>query len=1151
MKRLILIVLAAMLVIQALAAALLGSERGSRWLLATVSDYVPGELGTNNVSGTWLAGINVGALHYQLPSVDIQAEAVQLKLDLSALWYGEVRAHWLYASNVSVSQTPGDSSDKPSFVMPDKLSLPFLLTIDDARLNGLSIHHPERQTVQLDLVTGADLSAWQSLKFLSLSVHHNLFRISATEGRLKLSQPYALKAKAQWSGSLPALSTIFETDRLEGEALLSGSLDRLHIKNRLVSPAFVSSEVDVQPFSPQRDFRSLHHWKKITLTGQFQSPVTLEDGKLELSSEQGLVSSKLEAKVSALTFNNVATRFSTHGGWREADQLSLSLVSADSTIQASGSARWHADDMAFDLAITESQIDTELIDQQLTGSMAIAANVRGSRKAGQWRIFSDSIRLDGTLLGNPASASLQARLDQNILSLNGEATYAGNHAALDMQVNNRIKGNVSLSLTNLSALSQDLDGAAEIRANISGTRKHPEADITVSSTDLQFRQYRINDLMIKGKNLGPASANMTLDASSASLWQLDRLLASRISLTLNGAHNNHSVDLVLERHAARLDGSVTGNLKSLWQWSGDVTSLGLFLPDNPPWQLLQPAALEFSPVKSMLAPLCLSDARGEACFELSSNDGQLQGSLNLSAISIAPLSRIIRNDIGISGSLDGEVELARSVAGRWQVQANATLQQGRLVFSLDTEDYPLELDQATFTGRLDGDALAAETSIVIENHGYARANLATGLRIDAPLSGELSVALTELRWLEMFLPQLRQNRGGLHGRLTFAGTRQSPLFNGTLQLRDAGTDIPLAGLSLDDISAELSGDGPLLRISAGATSGPGTLRATGSIDLSSGLPPELDLLLTGERFLALDLPEARVLIAPDLTLRGSPRLMMLRGNILISEASLRPQQLPEMAVRVSDDEIILNAPASQTAAVGFDTNIMLRLGSNVRFNGFGLDARLGGNLQLLSAPSRPVALVGDLRIEEGRYRAYGQNLAIERGLLIFQQRIDNPGLDILAVRRIPSAQVVAGVAITGTLQSPEARLTSEPPMEESEIMAWLLTGRGLSGTSETDNAMIAQALAVYGLEKGSGVTEKIGEKVGLDEITVGSNWETTDASLMLGKQISNRLYLRYAIGLFDALSTVMLRYTVSRRVHLEAQSGSDQQSIDLIYQIER
>lgn len=230
---------------------------------------------------------------------------------------------------------------------------------------------------------------------------------------------------------------------------------------------------------------------------------------------------------------------------------------------------------------------------------------------------------------------------------------------------------------------------------------------------------------------------------------------------------------------------------------------------------------------------------------------------------------------------------------------------------------------------------------------------------------------------------------------------------------------------------------------------------------------------------------------------------------------------------------------------------MLGLGSNVRFNGFGLDAKLGGNLQLLSAPARPVALTGELRIEEGRYRAYGQNLEIDRGLLIFQQRIDNPGLDIRAVRRIPSAGVLAGVAITGTLQSPQARLTSEPAMEESEIMAWLLTGRGLSAGSETDNAMIAQALAVYGLEKGSGVTEKIGDKVGLDEISVGSDWETTDASLMLGKQISDRLYLRYAIGLFDALSTVMLRYTVSRRVHLEAQSGGDQQSIDLIYQIER
>ena len=64
----------------------------------------------------------------------------------------------------------------------------------------------------------------------------------------------------------------------------------------------------------------------------------------------------------------------------------------------------------------------------------------------------------------------------------------------------------------------------------------------------------------------------------------------------------------------------------------------------------------------------------------------------------------------------------------------------------------------------------------------------------------------------------------------------------------------------------------------------------------------------------------------------------------------------------------------------------------------------------------------------------------------------------------------------------------------------MLTGRPLESGSNSDANRIAQALALYGLEKGSGVTEKIGDKIGVDDISVGSDWETDDAALMLGER---------------------------------------------------
>jgi len=1150
-RRVILLLLIVMLLVQVMAAILVSTERGSRWLLGIACQYVPGTLTTNDVTGTWLAGMNIGALHYQLPEITIHGEAIQLKPDFAALWRGEIHANWLYASNVRIDQSLARPGASGPFILPDQLSLPISITIDDVRLQGLSLHHPERTTLKLDLVTSTNISAGQYLSFRTFLIQHDLAEISASDGKLKLVQPYPLKADIHWRSAFTKLSELFGSDQLAGKAELSGSLNNLHINHQLLDPASLSSKIDAQPFSGKMDFRSRHHWQEIALLQATQQPLTVQRGSLELSSNDGRLISKLDTTLHAADFGSLDVSIAAEGSWTQADKLQISVAQEDSRVQATGSAHWQPDDAGFNLIINDSHIDASRIHPELTGKIGLAANLSGSVIGKRWSVLSDSIRIDGQLMGNPLQASLNAAVSQRLVSVNGDGSYAGNHANIDVRINDRIRGDASLSLKNLQALHPELHGAAEIQATLSGYRNAPEVNMTVAGTGLRMREYLLASVSLKADNLGPASSNMTLAINSGELWHRDSMLLEHAAIELSGAYSNHSIALVLKKEGIRLDGALAGGFQSVQHWAGEITGLSLALPENPPWQLLQPSPIELSPHKTVLMPLCLSDTNGEACLEYSFDNGRIAGSAALGKIALAPLSAIIGHDISLSGSLDSKLTASRSAAGIWQGQASSSLHNAQLIFSVDTEAYPLDFDAASLSGQVTGDTLTAQASISINNHGYARANLATGLQPEAPLSGELSLALSELRWLEMILPQLRQSRGHLEGRLAVAGTRQSPRFSGALQLRDAGTDIPVAGLSLSGIRAELSGNGPELSLSGEAGSGPGTLRARGNIDLSTGLPLQLDLTVSGKSFLAIDLPEARVLVDPDLRLRGSTRLLILRGDIVITDAALRPQQLPEMAVRVSDDEIIINASTEQPGVMAVDTDIMLRLGNNVRFSGFGLEAKLGGNLQLLSAPSRPVALTGELRIDEGRYRAYGQNLEIDRGLLIFQQRIDNPGLDIRAVRRIPSAQVVAGVAITGTLQSPEARLTSTPPMEESEIMAWLLTGRGLSGNSETDNAMIAQALAVYGLEKGSGVTEKIGEKVGLDEISVGSNWETTDAALMLGKQISNRLYLRYAIGLFDALSTVMLRYTVSRRVHLEAQSGSDQQSIDLIYQIER
>jgi translocation and assembly module TamB len=228
--------------------------------------------------------------------------------------------------------------------------------------------------------------------------------------------------------------------------------------------------------------------------------------------------------------------------------------------------------------------------------------------------------------------------------------------------------------------------------------------------------------------------------------------------------------------------------------------------------------------------------------------------------------------------------------------------------------------------------------------------------------------------------------------------------------------------------------------------------------------------------------------------------------------------------------------------------VRLILGDEVRFQGFGFDVGLGGELALNRIPGRPAVTNGELEVRQGQYKAFGQKLDIEHGRLLFQGPYDNPGLDILAVRKTPD--VTVSLEIGGTLASPRSRVYSEPPLPDSEAMAILLTGKPLSSASAAEANTLVNAIAGLGLRKGQFITDEIARTFGLDEFRIKTESDLSSSSLSIGKRISPKLFIRYIVGLFDQTSRIGLSYQLSGNLSLEAESGWNQ-SMDLIYEIER
>jgi autotransporter translocation and assembly factor TamB len=59
-----------------------------------------------------------------------------------------------------------------------------------------------------------------------------------------------------------------------------------------------------------------------------------------------------------------------------------------------------------------------------------------------------------------------------------------------------------------------------------------------------------------------------------------------------------------------------------------------------------------------------------------------------------------------------------------------------------------------------------------------------------------------------------------------------------------------------------------------------------------------------------------------------------------------------------------------------------------------------------------------------------------------------------------------------------------------------------------------------------------------------------DTVFILGKQLSDRLYLHYSVGVVDSASNFGLRYILGRNVTVEAQAGTQGSSADVLLSFE-
>lgn len=915
-------------------------------------------------------------------------------------------------------------------------------------------------------------------------------------------------------------------------------------------------------------------WQKLGWPGVDWSSPT---GQATLSGTLNAWQAKLDARIDNPRQQAASGRVElvATGDLEQARLESLRAELLDGLIEGRGDIGW-SEGVRWDVTLAARSIDPGIAVPDYPGAVDLSLASRG-QSAPVLQAEATLTELGGRLRGQPLAGQASVRAEGTQVTVEALDLRLGDNR---VQASGRVDTGtqtldvqLELAARRLAQIAPALAGSLTGPLSARGAFRQPRVEADLAGQGLQAGPARIDSLRLAGIFQPDVQQRSDLTLTAEGILVQEQSF-DRLRLAIDGPLAAHrlSLDVQGEPLTASLEARGAAALE-VPGWRGELRALSLELPDQPALALVAPARLAVAASGAEVDSLCLRQPDGaRLCADGNWRaEGDWSAVLRLSDLDLAAYAALLPETLDLAGSVDLEAQLA----GRGsQVTGELTGGSPRLRLAhrdeatidptaelLVVDDLAIEASLAATgaqvrlaarlneTGRLDFGLQLPQFAGEFENLGTT------------PLEAALQLQLDDLAWLPTLVPQLADVRGEVDLDLGLSGSLERPVLAGSAVLENAALEVPEIGLALSELEliARAAPDNRLTWALT-AVSG-GVLRSDGNLRYVDG-ELAVEGTLRGNEFQATDLAEARVWLSPDMTFAYAGDAVRVGGELVIPRAEIDPtagrgddeaeaEDGPQV-VTPSADQVILTPEGevpAETAAVPVDLALRLRviMGEEVSFSGYGLDAQIGGSVLLTDGPTDLPLASGELSVD-GKYRAYGQRLTIERGNILFPGgEITEPGVDLRAVKSLPD--VTVGVQATGPVQTPDLRLFSDPPMSQSDQLSYLLFGRPLNQSASGEGQALSRAATALGLAGGERLAQNLGGRVGLDDIRIDSDGAVDQSELIVGRYLSPRLYVSYGIGVFNAISTLRTRYELSRRWTLNTETGVES-AADLLYTLE-
>lgn len=869
--------------------------------------------------------------------------------------------------------------------------------------------------------------------------------------------------------------------------------------------------------------------------------IELEQLAMTASLRDMQVSSELSAKLSGVAEQTLELALSAKG-----NQESVRIAPFELRTEA-GKASGEAvidmgETLAWNLSLLLEQLNPGVFVAQLPGELNGPINSQGS--IGDGLQLSADWALEGTLRAQPLaiSGSVDKQTDswlvKDLLLRQGENRIAGG-----LQWGEQIAADLDINLPRLNTLWPGLAGEVKGVVNASGNPAAPVVALNLTGRRVGLEQLSIAELAIQGSVNLTESLPGELTLSATRMRQGDTRLGD-LDLSLRGDKAQHNLNLTLARGMIDARMQLAGQL-SADRWLGQLNSAELAYEDMV-WRLVDRAEFNYvlDPGQLRMAAHCWQQQGARLCFNGEQHllpDQRLN--LTLNDFALETLAGALPDDFAWDGLLNADIEFTQAVAGEPLARVDVSSRNG--VINVRGPDQTLAFPYESLQLNTLLEAGTANTRLLLASEGLGRLDVQAV--IDDPagertLSGDFRIEQLKLDFLRPFLPQVEQLAGAVNGRGELSGTLAEPWVTGDLRLREGLVSGPELPVSLEQLSVDIRVVGQRAEIDGNWRSGP---QGQGSLQGAVIWAPALDFNLTlqGSALPVTVQPYAALSVNPDLNFTLADNRLQVTGQIAIPEGDITVRELPEQAVRLSPDIVIVGEePRPEETPLDIRARVQLLIGDQLRFSGFGLTGRLSGRIEV----EENLNASGNLNIIDGRFRRYGQRLNLRRAQILFAGPISQPFLDIEAIRRVDG--VVAGLRLTGRAEAPQSEVFSEPGMAQEQALSYLILGRPLGGDG-ADSNMVGQAALALGLAGSAPLASNIANTLGIEGFQLDTEGSGVFTQVVAAGYITDNISLRYGVGVFEPANQLALRYDLTRRLYLEAITGFAS-SLDFFYRID-